>query len=569
MATLPELATESAATARRQEFLVSTGLAILLAAHMAAYGSWIIDDAGITFAYARNVSTGFGWVAQPGAAPVEGFTNLLWLLVLLPFFALDWFDLVWTPKLLGFACAFGSVILTRRAIRHTAPELRLWGDIGLLFLVLNPAFAIWCVSGLENGLFALLTAALLVSTVRSCRAPTGASFAAAIAAGAIAALTAAVRPDGLVLAALWPTTTLVLGDLPIARRVRLAATASAVTILGVAALTFWRWQVFGDFVPNTFHAKVGDTWGRASTAAALALALGGLQLLRQLPRLRGRRLAAIVHALLAFATLDLLGAKGITRSLAGEPGIVLLALAFAVVGSRPARSSAPWVYGTILALMGYQALPPDWMGEWRFGTAFSLLATPTITLALGTLFAALTGKRRWLLAAVFSAIGIVALVRATDRMLNFRQNPTVPMTSILELNERFVSWAADLELPNAKRASVLAADMGGALWLDKLDMMDLAGLCDPEFARLLGTPEACAEVALARKPTFIEFHSDIARRCGLPDSSAFRRDYLPIVEQEDDYATRAAGRPIRTGFYVRRALAPPPEVIDRWRQSLR
>ena len=39
------------------------------------YGQWIVDDAGLTFAYARSLSTGAGPVLQPGAAPVEGFSS--------------------------------------------------------------------------------------------------------------------------------------------------------------------------------------------------------------------------------------------------------------------------------------------------------------------------------------------------------------------------------------------------------------------------------------------------------------------------------------------------------------
>ena len=39
------------------------------AAHASLYGRWEVDDAGITFAYARSVATGAGPVLQPGARP--------------------------------------------------------------------------------------------------------------------------------------------------------------------------------------------------------------------------------------------------------------------------------------------------------------------------------------------------------------------------------------------------------------------------------------------------------------------------------------------------------------------
>ena len=34
-----------------------------------------IDDAGISFSYARNFALGDGLVSQPGFPPVEGFSN--------------------------------------------------------------------------------------------------------------------------------------------------------------------------------------------------------------------------------------------------------------------------------------------------------------------------------------------------------------------------------------------------------------------------------------------------------------------------------------------------------------
>ena len=57
---------------------------LLLVAHALLFGEWIVDDAGITFAYARNLVDGHGLVSQPGLPPVEGFSNFLWMLTLLP-----------------------------------------------------------------------------------------------------------------------------------------------------------------------------------------------------------------------------------------------------------------------------------------------------------------------------------------------------------------------------------------------------------------------------------------------------------------------------------------------------
>jgi len=43
---------------------------VVLAAHTALLGDWLVDDAGISFAYSRNLARGFGLVSQPGLEPV-------------------------------------------------------------------------------------------------------------------------------------------------------------------------------------------------------------------------------------------------------------------------------------------------------------------------------------------------------------------------------------------------------------------------------------------------------------------------------------------------------------------
>src|SRR6266403_2396190 len=61
-------------------------------------GDWIIDDAGISYAYARNLAGGYGFVSQPGRVPVEGFSNFLWVALLAPLFPLHLFHPIFTPK---------------------------------------------------------------------------------------------------------------------------------------------------------------------------------------------------------------------------------------------------------------------------------------------------------------------------------------------------------------------------------------------------------------------------------------------------------------------------------------
>src|SRR5205823_2454437 len=90
---------------------------ILFVLHAAPLGTWLIDDAGISFAYARSLATGQGLVAQPGTEPVEGFSNPLWTFLLAALFRLGLFDVVWTPKVL-------SVMLVAVTFAVVTGELR-------------------------------------------------------------------------------------------------------------------------------------------------------------------------------------------------------------------------------------------------------------------------------------------------------------------------------------------------------------------------------------------------------------------------------------------------------------
>src|SRR5437870_4478354 len=49
---------------------------------------YFIEDAGISFAFARNLVDGEGLVAYPGGERVEGYSNALWTFLLAAFYAL-------------------------------------------------------------------------------------------------------------------------------------------------------------------------------------------------------------------------------------------------------------------------------------------------------------------------------------------------------------------------------------------------------------------------------------------------------------------------------------------------
>jgi arabinofuranosyltransferase len=188
------------------------------------YRDYMLDDAYILFRYVRNAARGWGMVFNQGER-VEGYTSFLWVVWL-------WFwrslglgataVAVWT----GRAAALGLVVAVARRTRAATVTAAV---VGPLYLALNRSFAASASNGMETCLFAALVfLALQGSGPRSWW---------------LAATASLVRPEGLIVVAL-----LVLLD----RRREVVM----VCITPLALHWLWRVWYYGDWLPNTFWAKV-------------------------------------------------------------------------------------------------------------------------------------------------------------------------------------------------------------------------------------------------------------------------------------------------------------------------
>ena len=233
----------------------------LAAAHASLYGRWEVDDAGITFAYARSVATGAGPVLQPGAPPVEGFSDPAWLGLLVLGRRLGlfdhgtWFgvpDYVAYPKtlaLLLLAVVFAAFLAAASTVtRYPAAVTAVAGCACALI----PSLVIWSVSGLENALLAAAVAVQAAVLVRRRGALAG--LAPALACGLLAALAALTRPEGAVYAASYPLALLLVGR-GWWRCLWSGALSTAAFAVPFGAYLAWRLATFGQWVPTTAVAK--------------------------------------------------------------------------------------------------------------------------------------------------------------------------------------------------------------------------------------------------------------------------------------------------------------------------
>ncbi len=536
--------------------LVPIGLYL---AHACLYGSWLVDDAAISFAYARELAAGHGCVAQPGAAPVEGYSNPLWTLLLALCCRLGAFDPVLTPKLTAAALVAVAIQIFGHAAAGRAPRRQLAAVLALSLLALNPCLVIWTMSGLENGLQLALVAVqflLLVRTLRGEHDQTTAALA-----GVTAAALAMTRPDAAIWLIAWPIARLwhhrrTGAGTPWPRRPCAVYAATAGALL--AAFLGHRLTTFGELLPNTFQAK------QAGDGLRLPLAVLGTPLAFVVVRVAGAaaqrrsgrrwpRWAALAIAVLGIALFVATGARDLLRGAFGWSHLVLGAgwlLLLAYVRPLRAVTSAA-VLGTMLGATQYLALPRDWMGHLRFGTAFF----PCVLLALFGLLAdaGLLRRRRH----VVGATAILAILLLPDhcrRMQRFRANPTLPVQELWREHE--ATWERYRHALGPAADSILTEDIGAPLYFGTLRVHDLGGLADRRIGRLIcRAPGPLADLVFGElRPSLVRFRRYIAKHSGLHDDPRFRLDYAVIHEELQPRENDDTGPLVPVGDYVRRDL---------------
>lgn len=462
---------------------------VLTAAHAAAYGRWTVDDAAITWAYARSIAAGAGPVLQPGGPAAEGWSDPTWLAV---FVLVTWLGLplVLTAKALALACCAGVFAGFLVAARALSPRPALVAAVAGGVTAAVPSFVIWAFSGLENPLYALLVTWLAVVMVRG--PLTGLRVAAL--AGALAAGAALTRPDGLVYVVAFPVVALLVTR---RRGVAPAAVALAVAAVPVGAYLTWRVLRFGLLVPNTAIAKA-----QGAPDPATLLELGGYG---------GFLVVAAV----------LLGAVALALRSAARAGLVAILVPLA------------------LAVAAFAVLAPDWMGELRFATP----VWPLAALLLVASVAVLRSAAAALVGLVAVAASLVVWVPAARA---FRASPMVPVCLVAQIDGRAMDGYLDATADAAP--TLLVPDVGGAALVGRARIVDLAGLTEPTIARDWQTGDMAGlrdDVYLRVRPTLIAAHGTWASGTGILADPRLAAGYerISAVDGAEVWVRRDALRP--------------------------
>jgi hypothetical protein len=499
---------------------------VLVAAHLLVYGRWIVDDAGITMAYARSVATGAGPVLQPGAAVSEGWSDPAWLAVLVVGRWLGlvdhgaWFgvpDLVAFPKLLAILCSAGIFWAFHRvAVRVSRSPVTVTALAGTLTAA-APPYVVWIGSGLENPLLALVVVVLAARLVTAALDGRLLDTRVAVTCGLLAGLAGLTRPDGAVYLLAHPLAVVVAGASGTrTRRLRGAATSFVVGVVPVLLYEVWRLATFGDLFPTTALAK------QQGVLSTLDLA----------------RPADLIGLAGWLACLVVAGAVGIVVSRHIEPADVVVRALLVPLG---------------LALAAYVVLAADWMALARFATpVWPLLALLAVVSVAAVLPAPRTTGRR-VLVGVLALAALSSAVSWTSAATSFRARPTLSLCEVTRSTAETVDAGADAL--GVRSGSLLGVDAGGVALASRLRFVDLAGLTDPVIAGywargdMAGLRDHLFEQV---KPTFMRLWQgwNIPEGSGLFTDPRLDRDYELI------WTNSQGGR-----TYVRRDAVPDADHL--------
>lgn len=232
----------------------SLAASALLWLHAQLYRDFLSDDALISMRYSERLLEGKGLTWTEGI-PVEGYSNLLWVLLTAGLGALG-IDLIDAVRLLGFACNVSVIFALMYLFNHLKhPQVSIVPlAIAQLFWVLSGSTAVWTMGGLEQPLVAaglVWAIALLIPALQKPEI----DFHAIVLAAFGLTVVVLTRPDG----PLFTVCACIVWWLarPKNKLNFLAGLMlGAIPFVAFAGQMGFRLAYYGDWVPNTAHVKV-------------------------------------------------------------------------------------------------------------------------------------------------------------------------------------------------------------------------------------------------------------------------------------------------------------------------
>lgn len=229
---------------------------VILLTGLAWYNRAVFDDAFISYRYAQHMVQGHGLVFNIGEAPVEGYTNFLWTLLMGLSFILS-LDPIFFSWIVSLTCFVGTLIFTYVLARDLIGNAY-WGVITVALLGTNYTFNVFATSGLETQCQAMLITAALYTTYRL-RILTQLSLPHLLTISLILSALLLLRLDSALFVGVLGLV-LLYEIIKSSRRIHdvtrplLVLGLPITVIIGIWLL--WKISFYDDILPNTFYAKV-------------------------------------------------------------------------------------------------------------------------------------------------------------------------------------------------------------------------------------------------------------------------------------------------------------------------
>lgn len=524
---------------------------------------WYIEDAAITFAYARNLMAGDGLVAFPGGERIEGFTNATWtyLIALGHLFGVDGFT---SAKWMALAFGGATVVLTWKLVAEIVDDAHApaaW--FAPVILACFPNFAFWNASGLENPVFNFFLAGGLWRTAIEVKRG-GVPWAALWFCGL-----ALSRPDGLMYAAVAGFFHL-LGAVSQRRGLGSSVAWIALFFVPYGAYKIWSYLYFAWFWPNTYYAKMLN-----DKIAWTSFAGGGFKYVRNwawetntgwflpvfaagLVGLRGLRRWAVLGFTLVAAFGFFYPSAPAVEALEGWPkdlwlpegwnqtdgwntyrSLLLYGLALAL------PLFVPWTpSGLVRALLWYSATltlffciyaTGDWMKGFRWMSFLSVPLAALLALGIaevGSLVQRLARRRdAWGAPGWIAAVVLLVAVMPGFFLHSgwfFGKRETGPFS--VKRRVEYTDWVLERLWVQDRLVRNLDVDMGAHLFWSPTQMVDMAGLVDVSVAHhsFKQRPFITEYVFTEKQPSVAHVHGGWAAKSRIPTYPEWKRDYVEI-----------------------------------------
>jgi arabinofuranosyltransferase len=508
---------------------IARGAALLLCGiglwHLYCHASYTLDDAYISFRYARNLARGMGLVYNPGEY-VKGYSNTLYtLLMVVP--ELFGHDPIWLSRSLGVLsfmalCWFGCRHYAREHGQAGSTDRGLWL---VALLAVSTSVAVHCITGLETGLHAALVFAAIVTRLREQR-DGGRPWSALLCVAVVWS-----RPEGMLLFA-----AMACQDALVRIRSRSIGRFDLVWYLlpplAYAGELGLSQLYYGAPLPQTYHAKTRTVSGAGD---ALLLLVDGL----------AKQFGARSYL-----------AEGLAGTGWGFAALGVAALALVAPARR--MQNLAFVSVSLAQIVFIARAGSDWAPGFRFGMPMLPLLFVLVIEAAAFVSRLARGHERALSNALLGIALALAIAPNLSASREIAAKKYVDGGGLLLEGEMLRKLAE----PGITLASY---DIGGQGYAaGGFDILDAAGLTVRETAKCRGKANAqCRRAVALLRPELVRRHpsrskdayvADAARKTGayveFEEGRYLLRRSLVLVERVPEWATQLAGDGPRTAVHV-------------------